>query len=958
MLIENAQIPLKLYVLIRLMGVRFRVIHKPFILPRKTMPTKNQLRQAMPSQLTAMSPALAAATAAIAPQALASITLSTTSTVVGAVTSALNWTGGNLTLTNNGSVIVTNSVPITASGSVGTLLNNGRIDSSGGIGIDAVVNSGTLAAISNTATIVSSGSGVANNSSIFTLTNTSGGMISGGNTGISNANSIGTLSNSGTISGSSYGLHNTGTLSTLTNNGNSTISGNSAGIYNDIGSIGTLSNSGTISGGNYGLDNTGVISSFANSGLISGGTNGLLNNGGTIGTLTNTGTIQDNFVSGLYNVSNGTISLLNNSSGTISGAVGLVNLGSTIGTITNGGLITGTYYGIYSLGGTFGTLSNTGTISGSSGAIYFDSNSSFGTLTNSGLIAGAIQNDSSNTLTISGGTGSIFGTLTGFSGGIGTGDRGSIVNTISNVNFASGNLLLNDNINVTGHTVTNSGATLLVNNPITITGNYNQDANATLQIGVAGGAITQGTISSDTGYGRLVVSGNSTIASGSTISLKSNGYAFAAGQRYVVVDTAGTANYNPTSLNYAANGFSGVVTGAAVANAGKTDLVLSLNAASAQAPATVPNAISSLNGLLSYTGINSPELLNLYNAALGSLNQGSTTTANHIGKQLSATQLGWAPAAPTIDALNIVGAHVDSLRLAQSGNTGISTGDDSVRNGVWGQIFGGHASQDERDHLDGNDANYSGLLLGADTEVNSNWRAGGAFSYSNTTVDNTGDTAGNSTDINSYGLIGYASYIGSPWYLNLSGAIVQQRYDTTRLVSFTGFTGVANGRFNGQQYEVHAEAGYPITFGNTTLTPLAGLSYSYLKQNAYTESGGNGAALSVDGSHAHSVRSILGAKLETSRTTSIGEVVPDLQVKWLHEFNNKGQRTGVGFAADPTGQTAFTTVGARPISNLADISLGLTLLRTSNLSISLRYEVQAGPGFVSQTGALRLRQLF
>ena len=70
------------------------------------------------------------------------------------------------------------------------------------------------------------------------------------------------------------------------------------------------------------------------------------------------------------------------------------------------------------------------------------------------------------------------------------------------------------------------------------------------------------------------------------------------------------------------------------------------------------------------------------------------------------------------------------------------------------------------------------------------------------------------------------------------------------------------------------------------------------------------------------------------------------------------QATGASFAADPTGQTAFTTVGATPVSNLADLSLGVTLLKANNLSLSARYELQAARGFVSQTGSLRLRQLF
>jgi outer membrane autotransporter protein len=309
--------------------------------------------------------------------------------------------------------------------------------------------------------------------------------------------------------------------------------------------------------------------------------------------------------------------------------------------------------------------------------------------------------------------------------------------------------------------------------------------------------------------------------------------------------------------------------------------------------------------------------------------------------------------------MNVVGAHIDGLRLAQAGgDTGVATGDGPAQWGVWGQAFGGHASQNERDQVDGYNANYGGLLLGVDHAISDNWRAGGVFSYSNTAVNNTGDTIGDTTTINGYGLIGYASYTGSPWYVNLSGGVVQQQYDTTRAINFQGFSGTAGGHFSGQLYVARAEAGYPLALGGLTLTPLASLTYSYQDQGSYTESGGNGAALSVGATHANSVKSALGAKLQKAFSSSYGEIVPDLQVQWIHEYDHTAQATGASFAGDPTGQTAFTTVGATPVSNLADVSLGATLLRANNLSLSVRYELQAGSGFVSQTGIVRVRQVF
>ncbi|KDB08393.1 outer membrane autotransporter barrel domain protein, partial [Burkholderia sp. lig30] len=761
-----------------------------------------------------------------------------------------------------------------------------------------------------------------------------------------------TVSNSGLITGTTTGLSNTGSITLLTNSSGHTISGGTQGVLN-TGTIASISNAGAITGGIDNSGSTALIGQLTNTST------------GSLDSLTNTGTIGGGAVAiGLSNA--GTIGTVSNS-GLITGTTtGLSNTGS-ITQLTNnaGGTISGALYN----NGTIGTLTNNGTLASSGYALDNGTSASLGIVANSGTIAGNIRNLSSQDLTLAGGTGSTFGTLTGFLANT----PGTITNTASNVSFASGNLLLNDNINVGAFAVNHTGtAVLQVNAPVTITGNYNQGSLATLQIGVSSGAVTQGSIATDSGYGRLIVTGNTSIASGASIKLLSRGYAFATGQRFVVVDTAGSATYNPTSLNYSATGYTGTITGTAMSNGGNSDLVVVLGGHSSpgqtpsptaspgtQLGATIPNAISSLTGLLAYTGISNANLLNLYNAVLGSLGDGSSNTANHIGKQLGATQTGLAPAAPTVDAMSIVGSRVNTLRIAQNaGETGIATGDSTPQWSVWGEGFGGHASQDERQSVDGYSANYGGLLVGVDRALGERWRAGGAFTYSNTALNNTGDTAGNSARVNGYGLIGYASYTGSPWYVNLSGAAVQQQYDTTRLVSLTGYSANASGHFSGQQYLARVEAGYPLALGPVTLTPLAGVTYSHQHQGSYTETGGNGAALSVGSSDVNSVKSSLGVQLDKGFTSRYGQILSDVRVQWIHEYDQAKQVTAAGFAADPTGQTAFTTVGARPVSDLADVSLGVTLLRASNLSVSVRYELQAASGFLSQTGSVRLRQVF
>lgn len=840
----------------------------------------------------------------------------------GAITTAVSgtqiWASGNCSISSSGTI--SNSTPaLLVSGNVGTLTNNGIIAGDGiglqvatnGDSITSVINSGLISAVTTAAiendgtigtlnnrdTISAQVFGISNNGIIGTLDN-SGTISSNLHTGLINAGTIGMLSNTGTISGSLVGIYNIGSVTILSNGSNGTISGGT-GIYTD-GTIGTLSNSGLISGSTNGIQNdaSGNIGLLSNTGVITGGNNGLLNNSGTITSLVNSGTIRG--ASAIYNASGGTL----------------------------------------------------------------------GVITNSGLIAGNITNANSVGLTINGGSGTSFGTLTGSSGGIGSADMGTISNMLTNLSFNSGNLLLNDRILVGGNTITNSGATLQVNNNVTISGNYRQNAAATLAIGVSPGAGTIGSIS-DTGYGRLIVSGAAVIDAGSSVTLKPvSSFGFVAGQRFVVMQalTSGT-NYNASSLTYAATGFSGTVDGTVVADGSNSDLLLTLVSSNGSSrpnvAATAPNAISAINGLFNYTGTNA-SLLNVFNASAA---LGSTAAANRAGAQLSpasnASAASQASSAPTQTVLNVASAHVDGLRVAQidGGNgTGVSTGESGSNVAWWGQAFGGEATQNQRDNISGYHANYNGLLIGADTLLNPAWRVGGLFSYANTSVASSDDNSGSSVHVKSYGLIGYAGYTADHWYLDLTGGLVKHQYNSARVVDFTGFSGTANGNYNGRQYVLSAQAGYPIKLDSmmpgAVLTPIAGLYYSKLYQDGYTESGGSGAALTVQSNSDSSFKSDLGAKLERSFATSYGSLSPSVQLTWRHEYRNSQLRTVADFAADTTGTTSFATLGAKPISDMGVVALALTLTHTRNMTVTARYTVQAASGYSEQTADVRLRYQF
>lgn len=875
-------------------------------------------------------------------------------------------------------------------GNIGTFTNNGTIASVNNYQYGSIVevtstgvisnftNNGIISVADNSYNLNNYQSGAIKNAGyISTLTNTENGIIKG-TRGISNLGRIDYLNNAGTISSSDNNM-----MMPMGDNG---------AIYNG-GTIGTLHNTGKIlSAGMMGPDSSGIsnwgtLTTLINDNEIIGSNSGIQNHG-TIDTIVNNGVIRGNG-QGIYS---------NSSSD------------GGIKKITNNNEISGTWAAIYissySTTNPATTIINNGVLSSDNYAlqIYSDTNASADvTLTNAGLVKGNIESRSPTALKINGGTNTV-GTLTGING------IGTITTWRSDVVFGTGSLLLNDNVVTTNSTVVNDAASLQVNNTINITGDYHQKAAATLISGISDLATQDNVLLNDTGYGRLNVSGNAIVDAGSSVNLLRTGstYKFAEGQRYVVINAQGAeTNYNAGELKYKAVGYNGKVFGAVYQDDANKALVLIVGPEdkepevitnptnpgkptnptptkptpgqpttptqpSQPAPvepaqpgkhswATTPTATAALGGLGNYSGIASPQLLNLYNASLAI---DGTAEANRVGEKLSPGQninTSTAAGVATSTAQAVVGAHIDAVRNPNaSGTSGVATGDDYSANWiVWGQPFGGYARQDSTSEISGYSAKFGGLILGADRSLGDDWRLGAALNYSNTSVHGKDNLSGNTSTADNYGVIAYAGYTGEPWYLNLSAGLNRQNYSSVRRADFTGFSGAAQGKFNGSSVTLQTEFGYPITLPTeVVVTPLASLTYGYQHVDGYSETGGNGMALDVGSTHSQSVVSDIGARIEKTFSTGLGNLTPFAQVSWIHQYDNRQVSSHATYAADTIGETSFITKGTAPVEDMAGLAIGSTLYDANELNVDARYDLQAGDRYQAHTFSLRLRKMF
>jgi hypothetical protein len=317
--------------------------------------------------------------------------------------------GGAGSVTNAGAIRASSNYGVGVLGG-GTVSNTGTI-TGGGLGVyigggsassNSVTNSGQIVGAGTNATGVRLGSG-------GTLTNQSGGTISGPGVGVFINGASSSVVNAGDV----YGTAASGTGAVLMGGGSvtntGTISGGGVGLF-VVGGPGSATNSGVILGANQegvAFAGGGAVNNKSG-GSIAGAVFGVYLGGGSgaTNTVTNVGTISATAANGIgvMLASGGT--LTNQTGGTISGASAGVSIRGA-GSVINSGEIEGTAAsgnGVVLAGA--GTVTNTGTITGGHSGVYVRGG---GAVTNAGTISGgfasvAFAGSGTNTLTLQAGS--------------------------------------------------------------------------------------------------------------------------------------------------------------------------------------------------------------------------------------------------------------------------------------------------------------------------------------------------------------------------------------------------------------------------------------------------------------------------------------------------------------------------------------------------------------------------
>ncbi|MBI1326814.1 MAG: autotransporter domain-containing protein [Alphaproteobacteria bacterium] len=319
---------------------------------------------------------------------------------------------------------------------------------------------------------------------------------------------------------------------------------------------------------------------------------------------------------------------------------------------------------------------------------------------------------------------------------------------------------------------------------------------------------------------------------------------------------------------------------------------------------------------------------------------------------------------PVIDGSSIatvvdVGSQVSGLvdtRLASlrgDGTSGVAAGDMGGNGKLWIQGFGRTATQDDRDGIDGYDADTFGGAIGIDSDnMLDNATVGVALSYANTEAD--GDAGfGSETDIDSYQVSLYGEFDVAPaTFVNGMVGYARNNIEQDRFnVGGTGQTASAD--YDSDQFMARVSTGrdYETGYG-FKFTPQVLANYVHVSTDSYSETGAGGLSLTnVDVDDVNIFELGVAADLTWDVANNDGSMLqPKLHFGYRYDLIGDEVEASSTFTG---GGAAFNTQGADPAQGTFDVGAGVTYFSNDNWDLRADYNFEAKEDYDAHAGLVR-----
>jgi len=265
---------------------------------------------------------------------------------------------------------------------------------------------------------------------------------------------------------------------------------------------------------------------------------------------------------------------------------------------------------------------------------------------------------------------------------------------------------------------------------------------------------------------------------------------------------------------------------------------------------------------------------------------------------------------------------------------------------AWVSGYGLGGSADGDGNADGFDYGLGGTQFAVEHAFAKNWSGGMWGNMAWGQVE--GDTLDETAKLENYHFGGHLiGFDGCDYWIGMAG-FGYNKAEIRRTIT-AGTNATADGDMDGLQTNLYLERGRSLCLGGYNLQPFAALQYVYLHQGSLTESGAGPVNLVVGSLDAHSLRSIVGGRLATSRTTRSGRLLtPELHASWMHEFLDTNQVVSSTFAGT---SATFAVSGVDLGRDWANLGAGATLQLNHHARVYGGYDVQVNENQAMHVGS-------